>query len=101
MPDISPLLPYQPSEQKLTTEFADALHDQIDPDFDEAAYLRTYPDVADTVQRGALKSGLAHYVLFGKAERRLELPQYRQNVSAQLRALAEFGASSGTAQAPA
>jgi GT2 family glycosyltransferase len=40
-------------------------------------------------------------VLAGKSERRLELPQYRQNISPQLRALAEFGACSGPAQAPA
>lgn len=80
-------------------EFAELLHDQIDPDFNEAAYLRTYPDVADAVQRGVLKSGLAHYILSGKAERRLELAQYRQNVTAHLKVVEELG--SPPAQAPA
>jgi GT2 family glycosyltransferase len=73
MPDTSPRLPRQPGDQTLTT----ALPEQSVPDFDEANYLRAYPDVAAAIQRGELASGLEHYLLAGKAERRLELPQYR------------------------
>ncbi len=83
MPDNSVLLPTQPAtEDALTFTAADPSLNQIDPDFDEAAYLRSFPDVAAAVQRGMLASGLSHYLFLGKAERRLELPQYRQSIGA-------------------
>jgi hypothetical protein len=48
-----------------------------DHDFDEATYLRAFPDIADAVRRGMLASGLAHYRQAGRAEMRLEKPEYR------------------------
>lgn len=51
--------------------------DPIDPDFDEGTYLRAFPDIADAVRRGSLVSGLAHFKLAGRAEGRLEKPEYR------------------------
>lgn len=42
----------------------------IPPDFDEAAYLGSYPDVADAVAKGHVPSGFAHYIAYGRAEGR-------------------------------
>lgn len=39
-------------------------------DFDEAFYLRTYPDVKDAVTKGWFTSGYDHYIKHGKAEGR-------------------------------
>lgn len=48
------------------------LHVRATPEnFDEAAYLRANPDVADAVARGALSSGRSHFDRFGEAERRM------------------------------
>ncbi len=49
----------------------------VDPDFDESAYLRAFPDIAEAVRRGMLPSGLAHFRQTGQAELRLEKPEYR------------------------
>jgi len=38
--------------------------------FDEEAYLRLYPDIAEAVRSGKSKSGAEHYQLYGKAEGR-------------------------------
>ncbi|MDE1149537.1 MAG: phytanoyl-CoA dioxygenase family protein [Azospirillaceae bacterium] len=38
--------------------------------FDETAYLRLYPDVAEAVQAGQFPSGKAHFELYGAAEGR-------------------------------
>jgi len=38
--------------------------------FEEDAYLRANPDVAEAVHRGAIESGRAHFDLFGKNEER-------------------------------
>jgi len=84
MPDNAPLPPHQSDGQKLTTAPTEPLPGQIDPDFDEAAYLRAFPDVAAAVRRGELNSGHEHYLLAGRAERRLELPQYRQIINPPL-----------------
>jgi hypothetical protein len=56
---------------------ASPAEEPVDPDFDEATYLRAFPDVADAVRRGMLVSGLAHYLQAGRAEMRLEKPEYR------------------------
>ena len=40
------------------------------PDFDEAAYLELYPDVADSVSRGEFSCAFAHFILHGKREGR-------------------------------
>ena len=89
MPDDTPPLPHPPGDQKLTPASGEALPDQVDPDFDEAAYLHVYPDVAAAVRRGEMNSGLEHYLLAGKAERRLELPQYRQIINPPLKGAAD------------
>jgi hypothetical protein len=38
--------------------------------FNEEEYLEMYPDVADAVLKGKIKSGLTHYLRFGKEEGR-------------------------------
>lgn len=40
------------------------------PDFDEATYLRDYPDVAAEIAAGNLSSGFEHYMRWGRAEGR-------------------------------
>jgi hypothetical protein len=49
----------------------------VDPDFDEATYLRAFPDIAEAVRRGTIESGLAHFRRDGKAEARLQRSEYR------------------------
>lgn len=39
-------------------------------DFDEAAYLELYPDIAAAVSSGKRESGLEHYLRYGRAEGR-------------------------------
>ena len=56
---------------------ADEVEEPIDPDFDEATYLRAFPDIAEAVRRGMLASGLAHFRQTGRAELRLEKAEYR------------------------
>ena len=67
----------------------DEAEEPIDPGFNEAAYLRAFPDIADAVRRGSLPSGLAHYRMTGRIEGRLETAEYR--------ALAGTAASAGIA----
>ena len=54
----------------------------VDPDFDEATYLRAFPDIAEAVRRGVLASGLAHFRQTGRTELRLEKPEYRALLAA-------------------
>jgi hypothetical protein len=54
----------------------------VDPDFNEATYLRAFPDIADAVRRGVLASGLAHFRSAGRAEQRLEKAEYRALLAA-------------------
>jgi len=96
MPDNSALLPTQATDGPLTFASGDASPNQVDPDFDEAAYLRSFPDVAAAVQRGMLASGLSHYLFLGKSERRLELPQYRQSIGERPASTAEVAAGKPT-----
>jgi hypothetical protein len=44
--------------------------------FNEEAYLKAFPDVADNVKSGPFLSGMQHYLQFGKTEKRLERPEY-------------------------
>ena len=54
------------------------VEDDLDEtDFNEATYLTAFPDIAEAVRRGVLESGLAHYRSLGRAEGRLEKPEYR------------------------
>ncbi len=100
MPDNGARLHARIGDPKLTAVPAETLPDQIDPDFDEARYLRVYPDVAAAVQRGELRSGLEHYLLAGRAERRLELPEYRQAASPPIRSAADPRLGTARGRAP-
>jgi 4Fe-4S single cluster domain len=44
--------------------------------FDEAFYLRTYPDVAAAVQRGQFRDGFEHFARWGSGERRMPSPDF-------------------------
>jgi len=47
-----------------------------DQNFDEKAYLKANPDVANAVSKGTVKSGRAHFEHFGKTEsRKIRLPE--------------------------
>jgi hypothetical protein len=54
-----------------------AVEEPIDTDFQEALYLRAFPDIAEAVRRGTLASGLAHFRLAGRMEGRLGKAEYR------------------------
>jgi hypothetical protein len=53
-------------EESLDSEVLDS----YSPEFNETAYLATYPDVQQAVINGQFKSGLDHYEKYGKAEGR-------------------------------
>lgn len=53
-----------------STDLQAAADDAVTPGFDEAFYLRTYPDVAAAVASGGCPSGGWHYRQFGWKERR-------------------------------
>ena len=89
MRDHANLLPDQAENAALTSTVAEASAHAVEPDFDEEAYLRAYPDVAAAVGRGELESGLQHYQLVGKAERRLDRPHYLTQLNPLPRAAAD------------
>lgn len=47
-----------------------------DADFHEAVYLQAFPDVMEAIERQELTSGLDHYRMAGRAEGRLQRPEY-------------------------
>ena len=49
--------------------------------YDETAYLRAFPDVAEAIERGDLNSGLEHYLFAGKSEGRLRRPEYMRQLT--------------------
>jgi GT2 family glycosyltransferase len=100
MPDNSPRLSGHGAALPQTSALAEIPPDQIDPDFDEITYLRVYPDVAAAVQRGELSSGLEHYLLAGRAERRLELPEYQQIINPPIRSASDPRLNPARARAP-
>ena len=51
---------------------------EISDNFDETTYLRAFPDIAEAVRRGTMASGRAHFERSGRAEGRLDKPEYRQ-----------------------
>lgn len=55
--------------------------------FEEDTYLRAYPDVAEAVQRGDIRSGLDHYLNAGRAEQRLQRPEYARQMAADRAAM--------------
>ena len=52
-----------------------------DTDFNEAAYLHAFPDIAAAVKRGEVASALDHYLLNGRDENRLQRPEYRRQIA--------------------
>ena len=76
-----------------------AIDPELEGSFDEYSYVRAFPDVAQAIERGELASGLQHYVLAGRAEGRLQDPQYLQQII-RYSELAEAAASVVT-EAPA
>jgi hypothetical protein len=68
--------------EEATVDVPGEIAEQVDPDFDEATYLRAFPDIADAVRRGVLDSGLAHFRSTGRSEKRLEKPEYRALLAA-------------------
>src|SRR5665213_9211 len=97
MRDNNALLPHPQGDPPTAAE---AHPVQIDPDFDESAYLRAYADVAAAVQRGELGCGYDHYLLAGRAEGRLAQPQYRQYLNLNRNVLGEFKTTVEAAHAP-
>jgi hypothetical protein len=69
--------PASDTEPAVAEETVSTGLDSAEPDFDESVYLRAFPDIAEAVRRGVLPSGLAHYRQSGRAEGRLEKPEYR------------------------
>jgi len=49
---------------------------QMSDGFNEDAYLAAFPDIANAVKSGALSSGFAHYLSFGKTEGQLSWTIY-------------------------
>lgn len=47
------------------------------PDFDDAAYLAEYSDVAGAVSSENIKSGFEHYMKWGRAEGRIRPTRLR------------------------
>lgn len=69
----------QPPKLRRRNELASRMPDNkpdIEGSFDEKAYVRAFPDIAHAIERGELASGLQHYLLAGRAEGRLQAPQY-------------------------
>ncbi|MGA9867545.1 MAG: hypothetical protein WBQ75_14040 [Acetobacteraceae bacterium] len=79
------------------TEPAD-LPPDFDPDFDEAAYLKLYPDIAAAVSSGKRRSGLEHYLRYGRAEGRHFVG--RRDGWTEVRLGASAGLEGGPAAAP-
>ncbi len=75
---------------------AEALPDP-DATFDEAAYLKLYPDIAAAVSSGKRESGLEHYLRYGRAEGRHFVGRRDQWTEVRVGASAGFGADLPTA----
>jgi hypothetical protein len=71
-----------PAARQVPAAQIEVAEEPVDPDFDEATYLRAFPDIAEAVRRGMLASGLAHFRQAGRAELRLEKPEYRALIEA-------------------
>src|SRR5690242_4104733 len=47
--------------------------------FDEAWYVAFYPDIAAAIARGDIRSGLDHFLKYGRQEGRFPSPDYRED----------------------
>ncbi len=56
--------------------------DRTAPPFDEALYLRAFPDVTVAIEQGQITSGLDHYRMAGQAEGRLTHAAYLREFEA-------------------
>lgn len=101
MPDFPHLLPDKLQGEVPEGSLLEGSSSAVEADFDEEAYLRAYPDVAAAVGRGELKSALEHYLLVGRAERRLDHPQYYQQSNPLVRAATEGIVGTALSRAPA
>lgn len=68
--------PLKLAHHEAMAPFASARDPGIEDNFDERTYVRDFPDVAGAIERGELASGLEHYLLAGRTERRLQSPDY-------------------------
>jgi len=80
MPDDTSPAPKLTRRDKLAS-YLPGSEPGIDDSFDENIYIRAFPDVARAVERGDLASGLQHYLLAGRAERRLQCPEYARQMA--------------------
>jgi hypothetical protein len=59
----------------LLDDKSEGISDRVFPNWwDEQYYLRRYPDIAEAVRKGRLRSGLEHYQSYGAAEKRVPRP---------------------------
>lgn len=79
MPDDTSPKPNRPRRAQLASRVP-AIPD-IEGSFDEETYIRAFPDVAQAIARGELTSGLQHYLLAGRMERRLQDPHYIRQIT--------------------
>ncbi len=79
MPDVSSPTSNPTRHDELSSRIGAGAVD-IEGSFDELTYIRSFADVAQAVKRGDLTSGLQHYLLCGRAEGRLQDPQYVQQI---------------------
>lgn len=80
MPDDTSLTSNLPRRDELAS-YVPSSEPGIEDSFDENTYIRAFPDVAKAVERGELTSGLQHYLLAGRAERRLQRPDYVRQIT--------------------
>ncbi len=69
---------------ELEAEPATPAPEPVPEDFNEAAYLAAFPDIAASVRRGTLKSAYDHYRQHGRAENRLRDARYLLALAGQM-----------------
>jgi len=93
--------PPRPARRDDVASFSAGRDSGIEDSFDERTYIRAFPDVAGAVDRGELASGLEHYLLAGRAERRLQTPDYIRQMARDRRAATAGNSVAAGPQAPA
>ncbi len=99
MPDDTSRTRKVPRRDTLASRVPASLPD-IEGNFDEDAYLRAFPDVAQAMERGELTSGLQHYLLAGRAERRLQDPHYVEQIIRDCNIVEASASAMGEPEAP-